>query len=123
MSDRWRQLSTCKLETLSLAASVAAILLGSIAFWLSQPAYLFNGGASSYASAIEVPQHRKSPSPVHGLLSLELLSAMQRESHKLMPRRSVNVPTFWERNISITVSPASRHVRSCSACPSRATAR
>jgi hypothetical protein len=123
MSDLSRRLPKCKRETLSLAASLVAIAIGSLAFWINQPAHLFNGGASSSTAAIQAPVNRKSPSLTHGLLSLELLSAMQRDAQRLTPHRGTSARTLCERTPSVTALPAARHVRSDSACGSRAAAR
>jgi hypothetical protein len=126
-----RRLPGCKGETLSLAASLVAIAIGSLAFWLNQPAHLFNGGAptsaskteESSASAIHAPLNRLSPPLTHGLLSLELLSAMQRDSRRLMLQRDTSANLLCERKTSSTASPASHLVRAHSACTNRATTR
>ncbi|WP_211617202.1 hypothetical protein [Paraburkholderia haematera] len=62
-----------------------AIAIGSIAFWLGQPAHLFDGSAPSSASPTVTPLNRNSAPPTHGLLSLELLATMRRTSPELMP--------------------------------------
>jgi hypothetical protein len=123
ISELKRRLARCKCETLSLAASLVAIAIGSIAFWLNQPAYLFNGGASSSASATEAPVNHKNPSLMHGLLSLELLSAMQRDSRKRMSHHGTSAHARCERKASNTASAASRRVRADSACVGRTSVR
>jgi hypothetical protein len=100
-----------------------AIAIGSLAFWLNQPAHLFNGGASSSASATEAPAKRKRPSLMHGLLSLELLSAMQRDSKKLTPHRCTSTRALCERKASTAASAGSPKIRADSARAGRTIAR
>jgi hypothetical protein len=105
-----------------MAASLVAIAIGSLAFWLNQPAHLFDGGALSSEAATQAQVSRKSPPLTHGLLSLELLSAMQRDAQKQMPHRDTSARMLCERTPSTAASPASRHVRSHSTRASRAIA-
>lgn len=100
-----------------------AILLGSLAFWLNQPAYLFNGGASSTEAATEATPDRNSTPRMHGLLSLELLSAMQRSGRRPLPRHGMAAATRCERQPSTAASLALRHVSVLNACTRRVAAR
>ncbi|MGF6903085.1 hypothetical protein [Paraburkholderia sp. GAS348] len=113
----------CKGEKLSLTTALMAIAIGSLAFWLSQPAHLFNGGASPPASAIVTPLNRPSSPITHGLLSLELLAAMQHHSPRLMHHRWISGNKHCELNGSKATSLISHDFRVLSACPRRATAR
>ncbi|PQV47458.1 hypothetical protein [Paraburkholderia sp. BL21I4N1] len=67
-------------ETLSLAGGVVSIVVGSLAFWLNQPAHLFDGAAAQReASAIPSRQACDEPTFVHGVLSLELATRLRRD--------------------------------------------
>lgn len=122
MSALKMRLRRCKGETLSLAAGLVAIAIGSLAFWLNQPAHLFNGGVSSSASATAPPRNRTSSPFTHGLLSLELRSAMQRASPGPTPRRAIAANERCELNGSAIASPASHDVQTYRACTHRANA-
>lgn len=43
-------------ETLSLAGGVVSIVIGSLAFWLNQPAHLFDGVAAQREAAVIWPR-------------------------------------------------------------------
>ncbi|CAE6749773.1 hypothetical protein [Paraburkholderia domus] len=88
------QLRRCRGETLSLVSALVAIAIGSLAFWLTQPAHLFNGGAAPPASATVTPLNRNNVLFTHGLLSLELLSTMRHTSPELMPDRGTGANKF-----------------------------
>lgn len=67
-------------EALSLAGGVVSIVIGSLAFWLNQPAHLFDGAtAQREATAIWPRQACDEPTFVHGLLSLELATHLRRD--------------------------------------------
>lgn len=67
-------------ETLSLAGGLVSIVIGSLAFWLNQPAHLFDGMAAQREAAVIWPRQAcDEPTLVHGLLSLELATHFQRD--------------------------------------------
>ncbi|MFM0598427.1 hypothetical protein [Paraburkholderia dilworthii] len=67
-------------ETLSLAGGLVSIVIGSLAFWLNQPAHLFDGAAAQREAAVIWPRQAcDEPTLVHGLLSLELASHLHRD--------------------------------------------
>lgn len=113
------RLCGCKGETLSLVAGLLVIAVGSLAFWLSQPAHLFNGGLPPSASVVVAPVHPNGPPLTHGLLSLELLSAMQHASSRLTPYSGIANNKHCKSSGLSATSPASRDVRASSACTNR----
>ncbi|WP_144110500.1 hypothetical protein [Paraburkholderia sp. BCC1886] len=55
------RLPPCNRETVSLAAAFTTIAVSSLAFWLSQPATLFNGGATVSARGRQQAAHQGDP--------------------------------------------------------------
>lgn len=72
----------------SLAAALAVIVISSLAFWWNQPDGLFDGGVpscaapSASAAAAGKPHGQNGPLFTHGLLSLEVSSAIARTSSR-----------------------------------------
>ncbi len=121
MSALKTRLCGCKGETISLVGALMAIAISSLAFWLSQPAHLFNGGrppSASFAVAV-APVRPSSPPLTHGLLSLELLSAMQHASPRLTPYSVIANNKHCELSFTSATPPASREGRASSACTNR----
>lgn len=75
---RWERLGID--HTLSLMAALAVIAISSLAFWWNLPDGLFDGGGPICASTSGTLHVNRSPSFTHGLMSLELFSAMVRTS-------------------------------------------
>ncbi|ASL42740.1 hypothetical protein bAD24_I04565 [Burkholderia sp. AD24] len=67
-------------ETLSLAGGMVSIAIGSLAFWLNQPAHLFDGAAAQRElTTFSSRQACGEPPLARGLLSLELATHLQRD--------------------------------------------